>query len=466
MSAARYWKVAGILPHGRGDLEITAAYLHGVEGRVDGSASLTATLAATDGDVGGLLGTSLAAVRFAMADVASPGFALVWDCGAAVEVFAVQWGGSSNAQEFVSRFDLYASDDGVTWVHVMTLGSCIYPGEGELSVVDPQAHFYPELDLLLHTDALVDSSPNPKSLTASGGVAIQEGMGRFGGAIVSPGLSSSFVAVGGAFPIGVKDFSIECFLWLEANGNGADRNILVMPTVGGLSFGLVGGRLQVGITNVEYTVASPGMVPVGRHVHVAATRASGVVRLFIDGELVATSTRGYNYAVTSPLYLLGSTVSAQNLNGRISELRFTTSRAIYTESFAVPTQPHHSANVVEAMPVRGGSSAAAAVSIGEPAEFSSSESLPCELDMQDGGVGRIWGDVELYQQSGNIPLRRRVRLHDQKTGRMVRETWSASDGGYVFDNIKVGPEYFTMALDHEGLQAAVAADRLVAEVPQ
>jgi hypothetical protein len=48
------------------------------------------------------------------------------------------------------------------------------------------------------------------------------------------------------------------------------------------------------------------------------------------------------------------------------------------------------------------------------------------------------------------PVRRRVRLHDQPTGRLLREVWSdATTGAYSFDNIRQGTYYIT-AFDHTG----------------
>jgi hypothetical protein len=50
---------------------------------------------------------------------------------------------------------------------------------------------------------------------------------------------------------------------------------------------------------------------------------------------------------------------------------------------------------------------------------------------------------------------RRVRLHDQLSGALVREVWSdATTGAYSFDNIRQGTFYVT-AFDHTGSYGGV-----------
>ena len=50
----------------------------------------------------------------------------------------------------------------------------------------------------------------------------------------------------------------------------------------------------------------------------------------------------------------------------------------------------------------------------------------------------------------NTPVRRRVRLHDQPSGRPIREVWSdATTGAYSFDNIRAGTFYVT-SFDYTG----------------
>ena len=63
----------------------------------------------------------------------------------------------------------------------------------------------------------------------------------------------------------------------------------------------------------------------------------------------------------------------------------------------------------------------------------------------------------------NAPVRRRVRLHDQLTGNLVREVWSdAATGAYSFGNIFAGTFYVT-AFDYTGEYNGVIASDVASE---
>jgi hypothetical protein len=63
----------------------------------------------------------------------------------------------------------------------------------------------------------------------------------------------------------------------------------------------------------------------------------------------------------------------------------------------------------------------------------------------------------------------RVRLHSKKDGRVLRETWSGTDGRYTFTRLagSVGATdlYYAAAFDHSGdpLKNAAISDQLILE---
>jgi hypothetical protein len=74
------------------------------------------------------------------------------------------------------------------------------------------------------------------------------------------------------------------------------------------------------------------------------------------------------------------------------------------------------------------------------------------IDVGDGGVLRIVGSTK---NTPDHPVSRRVRLHDQRTGRVVRETWSDPvTGAYSFDWIRAGLYYVT-SFDHTNTYGGV-----------
>lgn len=82
-------------------------------------------------------------------------------------------------------------------------------------------------------------------------------------------------------------------------------------------------------------------------------------------------------------------------------------------------------------------------------------------DTIHGGRGYIPGTVKRDADPADIPLRRRVRLHRDVDGMMLRETWSdATTGAYLFTDIDPTITYTVISYDHEHNYRAVVADNI------
>lgn len=67
-------------------------------------------------------------------------------------------------------------------------------------------------------------------------------------------------------------------------------------------------------------------------------------------------------------------------------------------------------------------------------------------DLEFGGAHQIVGTAQRLGAAS----RKRIRLHDRKTGILIREVWSESDGSFAFTYLKNAPEaYIVMELDDE-----------------
>ena len=77
----------------------------------------------------------------------------------------------------------------------------------------------------------------------------------------------------------------------------------------------------------------------------------------------------------------------------------------------------------------------------------------------DGGAFQIVGTTK-NTGTPPTPVRRRVRLHEQSSGRLVRETWSdATTGAYSFTGLRL-TAYYVVSFDHTGAFGGVIADNL------
>lgn len=83
-------------------------------------------------------------------------------------------------------------------------------------------------------------------------------------------------------------------------------------------------------------------------------------------------------------------------------------------------------------------------------------------NMYFGGNGSIYGTVKEKNTPANTPLRRKVWLLDERSGQVIRETWSdAATGAYEFRGIKQGTPYTVLAYDRAHNYRAVAGDNLL-----
>ena len=98
---------------------------------------------------------------------------------------------------------------------------------------------------------------------------------------------------------------------------------------------------------------------------------------------------------------------------------------------------------------------------------SPTRALPFELRVTDvvyGGSGSISGQVTALGSPTDTPLRRRVRLHREREGTVVREVWSDPVTGiYTFAGITPGIKYTVIAYDYTLTYRAVAKDGVIAE---
>jgi hypothetical protein len=83
-------------------------------------------------------------------------------------------------------------------------------------------------------------------------------------------------------------------------------------------------------------------------------------------------------------------------------------------------------------------------------------------DLENGGFYKVIGTTKV-KGSPDYAVSRRVRLHDQLTGLVVREQWSqAGTGVYAFTRIRRGL-FYVVSFDHTGAFNGVIATGVASE---
>jgi len=211
----------------------------------------------------------------------------------------------------------------------------------------------PEIDattvLLLHCDgtngstSFPDSSASNKTITANGNAKVDTSQSEFGGASANFDGTNSYLSVptSSDFNFTTGDFTID--FWVRFNSiasfpqtfvsrNNFSTMRLQMDDANHIAFFLMG--LDAFGGSIAWTPAA------NTWYHIAVTRQSGSMRLFINGTQTGpTNTDNTNVSDTTPI-LIGQTASVNWFNGWIDEFRIINQVAVYTTNFTPPAKAY------------------------------------------------------------------------------------------------------------------------------
>lgn len=215
--------------------------------------------------------------------------------------------------------------------------------------------FFSNVSVLLHCDPtpnpneFIDSSSSPKSIFSTG--TISTSSPKFGAGCGNIA-ADQIVRVFGAAPvIGNDDFTLEFFMdpdaaastpWCPLFQLGADA------TDGMLGMVRVSNSLPIQLQQDYYDAANGGFqvaavsgtVPSGAWTHIAVSRQSGVLRVFVDGVLGLEKTGGAgSFLGGGTLTMFNRSFGGNPLRGRFDEVRMTLGVARYTANFTPPSAP-------------------------------------------------------------------------------------------------------------------------------
>ena len=212
--------------------------------------------------------------------------------------------------------------------------------------------------LSCQSNRFIDNSASPLTITVTGTPSVQ----RFNPFGTSTAYSTSVIGGSGYFDgsgdylstpsssnfaFGTGDFTVEA--WIYTNTLSGERGFIqTSDTAGGLKTSYTTGVIinidtsPYGIScNIGGTGITSGSTYIATNTwyHVALTRASGSVRLFINGALVGGPTT-ITANLTGTYAAVGGYYNTSYLwNGYIANLRVVKGTAVYTASFTPPTSP-------------------------------------------------------------------------------------------------------------------------------
>ena len=191
--------------------------------------------------------------------------------------------------------------------------------------------------------AIIDSSRKTNVLTV-GNAQLDTSVKKFGTASAEFDHTGDYLKISRSsfIPIGLGDFTIECFVYHTStpNGNGQGyfqlSNGYLNSQVRGPAAGAEGnnGKWTMFAGTTQYT--HTGLPQINTWYHVAQVRNSGTTKLYVDGTEYLSASDTTNY--TDTYFLIGGWYStAYLMDGYIDEFRISL-KARYTSNFTAPTK--------------------------------------------------------------------------------------------------------------------------------
>lgn len=194
---------------------------------------------------------------------------------------------------------------------------------------------------LLHMDGADASTTftdvKGNTWTTNGSPTISMAQSKFGGSSLLLDANGEWLRCNtAAFNLGTGDFTIEDWIYLTTVNK---LNVINAQTANGFSLSVTNGnKLQFAQAFVAARLTGSINIVANTWTHVAATRASGTLRLFVNGtqDGSVANTNDLNASDTGIGGYTG-VVSTDTLRGHIDDCRLTKGVARYTASFTPPT---------------------------------------------------------------------------------------------------------------------------------
>ena len=201
--------------------------------------------------------------------------------------------------------------------------------------------------LYLRGDSFEDLSLNPKTVSNSGATVIDDGV--FTKALLLSSSNYINVDADSSIDFGTGDFTLSCYV----KPNGTSGTLFAYQwanSTTGYAWGIriVSSKVRFMInTGSEKYIDSSSNVSTSSFTHIAITRESGVVKLFVNGKLESTVTYSGSLLVNSQKRVsIGkhSNNSVGGFDGSISDI-FISNKCLYTKDFTPPNQPFNSISI-------------------------------------------------------------------------------------------------------------------------
>ena len=140
-----------------------------------------------------------------------------------------------------------------------------------------------------------------------------------------------------ALAVGTGDFTMEC--WVYPLAVNTERSIFKCYANNPQNYDLRITDGVFGFVYYETGITATTSIVTNAWVHLAATRQSGLIRVFVNGVLENSATNANNVSSSLPLKIAANQLNTGNFSGYISNIRIVKGTSLYNSSFTPSTTP-------------------------------------------------------------------------------------------------------------------------------
>jgi hypothetical protein len=325
--------------------------------------------------------------------------------------------------------------------------------------------------------AFVDSSRHAATVSRFGGVVASNAQSVYGGtsALFPNDAASNYLTITGSQIVNSSaEMTMEAWVYPLALGAGGSEVCSTMTSgqTGGVRFGINsdGSLYSLWAWVAGGPVVSAGSVPLNQWTHVCLVNelvgpSQFNRRFFVNGNpSVHSQYSGGGVGSHTTLTVGTGSDGLRNFRGYMDDFRLTVGRCRYRGGVAFTPQRTGTFFEIPSLSAQPAPTLLVTSPVATP-NWRTAQTPVLVRDVHDAGFGRILGTVKEKGAPTNLPLRRRVRLIHEFTGRLIRETWSdAATGNYEFVGIDPTQRYTVVTYDYTNTYRAVVADNLLPEV--
>ena len=189
---------------------------------------------------------------------------------------------------------------------------------------------------------IIDSSPNPKTISVFGTAQISTAQSKYGGSSLFSTDTTLGSFVQATTTINLSNYTFEVWIYQTVV---SDWTLFAGSMVGDVDFSINGSQIRIGRTNVSWDITTNVAFTYNTFQHIAFSRSNYTQKIFLNGLEVFSSNYEIPLTATNPRVMctrdnFQGTFVRQLYGGYVDSVRLTDSVGRYTTTFNPETDTY------------------------------------------------------------------------------------------------------------------------------